>query len=236
MAEKPTYEELEKRIQELEQAESNRKRIESNPSENARRESETEYKEFVEGTGDLVTRVDKNGIFLYVNHISKEIFGIKPENIVGMPAFDFIHPDDQEKTKIWFNDCIGKKILKASFENKQLNKTNGNTSNMLWTTNFHYNEADQLTGINSIAHNITERKQVEEALILEKNKLQEALLEIKKLNGMLPICSFCKKIRDDNGYWNQIESYIRDHSATEFSHSICPDCTKKLYPDFDIPD
>lgn len=220
----------------LDQAESDRKTIESNQAEKALWESEMNYKEFVEGTSDLVTRVDKNGNFLYINHMSKEIFGRKPKDIVGMPAFDFLHPDDKKKTQFWFNDCIEKKILKASFENRQINKINGNISNLLWTTNFHYDKADRLTGINSIAHNITERKQMEEALVSEKNKLQEALLEIKELSGMLPICSFCKKIRDDKGYWNQIESYIRDHSAVEFSHSICPDCTKKLYPDFIIPD
>ena len=55
--------------------------------------------------------------------------------------------------------------------------------------------------------------------------------EIKVLRGFLPICASCKKIRDDKGYWNQIESYIRDHSEAQFSHSICPDCVKKLYPD-----
>jgi len=48
----------------------------------------------------------------------------------------------------------------------------------------------------------------------------------------LPICASCKKIRDDKGYWNQIEAYIGDHSETEFTHTICPECMKKLYPDF----
>lgn len=60
---------------------------------------------------------------------------------------------------------------------------------------------------------------------------ETALQEIKILSGFLPICASCKKIRDDKGYWNQIESYIRDHSEAEFSHGICPDCAKKLYPD-----
>ncbi|NLN38689.1 MAG: sensor with HAMP domain protein, partial [Smithella sp.] len=69
---------------------------------------------------------------------------------------------------------------------------------------------------------------------LEKanRELQKALSEIKELSGLLPICSSCKKIRNDNGYWEQIEGYIRDHSKAEFSHSICPDCAKKLYPEF----
>jgi hypothetical protein len=57
--------------------------------------------------------------------------------------------------------------------------------------------------------------------------------EIKTLKGFLPICSSCKRIRDDKGYWNQIEAYISDHSEAEFSHGICPDCMKKLYPEFD---
>ncbi|MBW1780251.1 MAG: response regulator [Deltaproteobacteria bacterium] len=62
-------------------------------------------------------------------------------------------------------------------------------------------------------------------------ELEQALEEIKRLQGILPICANCKKIRDDRGYWQQIEAYISDHSEAEFSHSICPDCTKKLYPE-----
>ncbi len=68
-------------------------------------------------------------------------------------------------------------------------------------------------------------------LSLEKHKLQIALDDVKKLSGFFPICANCKKIRDDQGYWNQIEEYIREHSEAEFTHSICPGCTKKLYPD-----
>jgi DNA-binding response OmpR family regulator len=60
-------------------------------------------------------------------------------------------------------------------------------------------------------------------------ELQEALARVKQLSGMLPICASCKKIRDDKGYWKQIETYIRDHSEADFSHSICPECAKGLY-------
>ena len=66
-------------------------------------------------------------------------------------------------------------------------------------------------------------------ILLEREK---ALQEVRILRGFLPICASCKKIRDDNGYWTQIEGYIKDHSEAEFTHSICPDCAKKLYPDF----
>jgi hypothetical protein len=75
---------------------------------------------------------------------------------------------------------------------------------------------------------------VEKALLNEKNELQKALSEIKTLSGLLPICASCKKIRDDSGYWNQIESYIRDHTEAEFSHSLCPICAEKLYGDLII--
>ncbi len=61
--------------------------------------------------------------------------------------------------------------------------------------------------------------------------LNKALLEVKTLSGMLPICSYCKKIRDDKGYWNQLESYIHEHSDAQFSHGICPECTRKYYPE-----
>lgn len=66
-----------------------------------------------------------------------------------------------------------------------------------------------------------------------EHNLTRALEEVKTLRGILPICSSCKKIRDDSGYWNQIESYLRSHSDVEFSHGICPDCMKKLYPEYE---
>jgi PAS domain-containing protein len=63
-------------------------------------------------------------------------------------------------------------------------------------------------------------------------ELQDALAKVKTLSGLLPICSSCKNVRDDKGYWNQIEVYIRDHSEAEFSHGLCPSCTERLYPEF----
>lgn len=70
------------------------------------------------------------------------------------------------------------------------------------------------------------------SLRLKQTALTEAMEEVKILSGFLPICASCKKIRDDQGYWKQIEAYIREHSEAEFSHGICPDCAKQLYPDF----
>ncbi|MCK4795463.1 MAG: HAMP domain-containing protein [Desulfobacteraceae bacterium] len=93
-------------------------------------------------------------------------------------------------------------------------------------------EVGELTRIfNSM---IAKRKQIETEREEIISNLQEALAKVKLLSGFLPICASCKKIRDDKGYWNQIESYISQHSDAEFSHSICPDCVKKLYPDLDF--
>jgi len=88
-------------------------------------------------------------------------------------------------------------------------------------------------------------KQCQEILSLERTimfkdaeqkrlikELQQALASIKTLSGLIPICASCKKIRDDQGYWNQLEAYISDHSSAEFSHGICPDCAVKIYPDY----
>lgn len=63
-------------------------------------------------------------------------------------------------------------------------------------------------------------------------ELNTALSEVKTLSGLLPICSFCKKIRDDKGYWNQLETYISARSDTRFSHGMCPECAKKMYPQY----
>lgn len=65
-------------------------------------------------------------------------------------------------------------------------------------------------------------------------KLKLAQSEIKQLRGMLPICANCKNIRDDEGYWNSVEDYISENSEVKFSHSLCPDCSKKLYPDLNL--
>lgn len=76
---------------------------------------------------------------------------------------------------------------------------------------------------------LTERER--DRLIVE---LKKALSEIKTLSGLLPLCSHCKKVRDDKGYWNQIDAYIRQHTDADFTHSICPECAEKYYPDFSL--
>lgn len=76
------------------------------------------------------------------------------------------------------------------------------------------------------------RKAHERELEKTVDQLRKAISDLKTLSGLLPICSYCKKIRDDKGYWQQVDSYITDHSAAGFSHSICPECLKEHYPDY----
>jgi hypothetical protein len=78
---------------------------------------------------------------------------------------------------------------------------------------------------------VAEREKAEQEREQVIVKLQQALALVKRLSGFLPICASCKKIRDDQGYWQQVEAYIRDHSEAEFSHGLCPECAKKLYPE-----
>jgi GAF domain-containing protein len=75
-----------------------------------------------------------------------------------------------------------------------------------------------------------ERKHAEEERSRLISELQESLAKVRTLSGLLPICASCKKIRDDKGYWNQIETYIKDRSQAEFTHGICPECAQRLYP------
>ena len=82
----------------------------------------------------------------------------------------------------------------------------------------------------TVFDDITDSRKNEEEREKLYLELKDALGKVKVLSGMLPICASCKKIRDDKGYWNQIEAYITKHSEVLFSHGICPDCVKKLYP------
>jgi PAS domain S-box-containing protein len=82
----------------------------------------------------------------------------------------------------------------------------------------------------SIVHDVTDRRLAEEERDRLNVELQNALEEIKTLRGIIPICSFCKRIRDDQGFWNQVEVYVKEHSEVSFSHSLCPECAREHYP------
>jgi PAS domain-containing protein len=91
-------------------------------------------------------------------------------------------------------------------------------------------EAGELTHIIECGMDITARRQVELERQAMLERLERALEQVNQLRGLLPICASCKKIRDAEGAWKQLEVYIRDHSEADFSHTLCPDCAGRLYP------
>ena len=140
-------------------------------AEDALQKSEEKYREFVEGTDDFIAQVDSEGRLTYINDKAEKVFGLSKEKCIGLYAFDFIHPDDREKTKVAFGKWIRDRISNTTFENRQVNQTTGEVYHMHWTINFHYDEAGNITGINSIARDITERKLAEETLQESEERL-----------------------------------------------------------------
>ena len=90
----------------------------------------------------------------------------------------------------------------------------------------------KIIGISTIAYDITERKRMEAERTHLIAHLNEMLSKVKTLSGLLPICASCKNIRDDKGYWKKVETFVKEHSSAEFSHSICPECMDRLYPEY----
>jgi PAS domain S-box-containing protein len=205
------------------------------------RRSEKRFKFLAENMGDVVWTMDLDLNTTYVSPSIEKLFGYTPEERILQKLEEMITPDSLER------------IQTMLFEELERDKLPGTDPDRTATIEVEYYHRDGFTlwmenqvkairdevgavvGIYGVSRNITDRKAAEKALIAEKEKLQDAITQIKQLSGMLPICASCKKIRDDQGYWNQIESYIRDHSEADFSHSICPSCAKKLYPDLDLP-
>lgn len=124
-------------------------------------ESEEKYRELITGTQDLVTQTDKNGKLTFVNPIAEKIFGYSTMECVGKSAFQFIHPEDLDRTMDWFNECVTKKVYQSTIENRQINLTTGDSHFVIWSSTFHYDESGELIEVSGIAHDFTARKQAE---------------------------------------------------------------------------
>jgi PAS domain S-box-containing protein len=187
----------------------------------------------IDNLPDLIFFKDTKGRYILDNlpHL-RSIGAEHQEEIVGKTTFDFNPP---ELAKLYNDDEMkvvqtGKPMVER--EELALHRDTGEERWHLTTRVPLLNNRGRVTGIVGIARDITERKRAEaerERLIKE---LQEALADIKTLSGLVPICANCKKIRDDKGYWTQVEAYIQERSQARFSHGICPDCMTKLYPEF----
>jgi PAS domain S-box-containing protein len=148
--------------------------------ERALQESEQRYRELVEGTDNLITQINDQGILTYINHQSLKIFGLPPEECLGRSVFDFIHPQDREKAAQALREWIEKKYSSATMEARQVSTT-GEVRDLLWTVNLHFEARGGLISINTIARDITERKRAEQE-IRRSFQLQSAINDILKIS------------------------------------------------------
>ena len=175
----------------------------------------------------ILTTVE-GGRFIDANEQWLRMMGYTREETIGHTVSEL---------SIWANartrETMKQKFLDQGFlrgELVQFRTKSGEMKDILWSIEIVKYQGNEV--ILSLPYDITEHKRVfeeREKLIVE---LEKALSDVRKLGGLLPICSSCKKIRNDEGYWQQIEVYIKEHSEADFSHGICPDCVKKLYPEF----
>lgn len=183
--------------------------------------------------------LDHSTDFIYHHDLQGNISFASPavEHITGFSAQEWQGPFDQYYTDNPANQA-GRVITEEVIRSGTVGPTyrvevhhKGGGSRWLEVSKQAYRTAGEIAGVIGVARDVTDRVRLEgerEKLI---GDLREALDKIRTLKEMLPICASCKKIRDDQGYWNQIESYIRAHTGTEFTHSICPECAHRLYPE-----
>jgi len=218
MSGKPTYEELEERVKALEEAASERRQ-----AEEALRESELRLKTVLDTIQAGIVVIDpETHVIVGVNAAAGKMICAPREHILGSECHDYC-PDQEGQCPI---SDRGQTLENAE---RVLLTARGDRVPILKTV-----VSVTLEGREHLLESfldITARKQAEEERENLIKELQVALAEVKKLSGLLPICASCKSIRDDQGYWQQIEAYIGEHSEAQFSHSVCPKCAKKLYPE-----
>jgi len=204
--------------------------------EQSLRESEKQKKAILDASVDSIRLVDNEMKIIWTNKLIETQLGKDRKKIIGNYCYSAYTGRNEPCP-----NCPTEKSRKSGkIEFSILCEENvkGIEGKLYWSD---YavplkNKSGEIENFIQVSRDINALKKTEIALIEEKNKLKIALSKVKKLTGLLPICSHCKKIRDDNGYWTQIESYIHDHSEAEFSHSICQKCAGKYYPELDLYD
>jgi PAS domain S-box-containing protein len=167
---------------------------------------------------DMLCFLDFTGYFKRLNPAWERTLGFTRQELMSRPFIEFVHPDDRDRT-LKQNKVVRNGGEARSFENRYLCK-DGSFRWFLWNA---APDADHKV-IYSVARDITESKRAEEEREGLVRELRTALAEVKSLREILPICSYCKKIRDDENYWQTVEAYISQHTNARFSHGICPSC------------
>jgi len=175
---------------------------------------------------DFVSVHDNNMKLVRVNKALTDFFGKKPEELLGKYCYEVIHC----RNSPWINcphiaASKQKETVTVEVDDKNIGIP------LLVTCSPLMHSDGSLLGSVHVARDISVQKNASDLREKLIKQLEVSLAKVKLLSGFIPICASCKNIRDDKGYWKQVEEYIRDHSEAEFSHSICPTCAKKLYPD-----
>ena len=169
----------------------------------------------------------------FVSHGCRALTGYEASDLVGkqkMPYGDVIHPDDREQ--VW-RDVQSAIAEDRPFRITYRIITASGAERWVWEQGLKIEAETGRPRIEGFITDITDLKEAEQERETLITQLRSALDEIDALRGIIPICSGCKRIRDDQGYWNQIETYISERSGVDFSHGICPECRDKLYGDMD---
>ena len=191
----------------------------------------THYQVLLDESMDPTFSFYADGTYRYVNQAFARGAGKPLGEIIGNTIWDVFEKDEADK-----RFAIVKKVFAEERTEEievRVPLPSGDTY-YLTTVKPIFNDLGTVETVICTSKNITKHKLAEIALKEKHEKLINAMEEIKVLSGLLPICSSCKKIRDDKGYWNQLEAFIQEHSEAKFSHSICKECVKELYPDLDI--
>jgi PAS domain S-box-containing protein len=201
--------------------------IERRRADRALRESEQKFRILAEQSPNMIF-IHKGGRVVYVNEKCETVMGYAKEEYYS-PGFNFfttIAPDTREVVQASLSrHTQGKEV--EPYEYSLVTKEGERIEAIITARTIDYEGGTAILGI---VTDITARVHAErekERLIVE---LERALAQVKTLSGLLPICANCKKIRDDHGYWHQVEVYVRDHSQARFSHGLCPECARELYP------
>jgi PAS domain S-box-containing protein len=205
--------------------------------ENALVESEKKFRSISASVNDALLTVNNKGVITFWNEGAKKIFGYHEAEVIGKNLHPLLVPkkylDKVEKGLKRFADDGKGPAIGKTIELSALRK-NG-VEFPIELSLAAYQIEGQWHAVGTI-RDISDRKRAEQEREKIISELQKALKGVKQLSGLLPICSHCKKVRDDKGYWNQIEAYIAIHSEAAFSHGICPECAQEYYPDMDLYD
>lgn len=199
---------------------------------NALRETKKLLQNILESSSSISiisTDLDRN--ILYWNTGAENILGYKAEEIVGRHKIDILYPDEGDTKRIVeeIRSYVSHSKKGTNREIEEVAK-DGRTLWMNLTLTPRFDKNGHVVGILGIGQDITERRRGEREREVLQKRLEETLTKI--LRGFLPICSNCKKIRDDRENWIPLEVYIRDRTEAEFTHGLCPECVKELYPEF----